>query len=92
DEEYTKDYHPIIKLDWEFPLIGYWGRGIAELLTGTQIEINHILRVIQKGHRGLVPRFMVEKGAEVSPTHLNDEVWSIVKYTLNRPDIVKGEA
>ena len=51
DEDWTRDEFPFSKLTWEPAVVGYWGRGVAEKLTGIQFEMNALLIKIQESMR-----------------------------------------
>lgn len=81
-EQYNQDWFPFVFDRWSNRLLGFWGMGIAEELTGIQIEINKILRNIQLGmHLQAVPRVLVENSSQVNLQSLNNDVASIVKWS-----------
>lgn len=86
DEVYDKDYLPFTRLCWSERLMGYFSQGIAEQLTGLQVEINKLLRTIQRAmHLGSVPKIFVENGSRVNSNHLNNDIGTIVTYTGTAP-------
>jgi hypothetical protein len=86
DEEYDKDYLPFTRLPWSERLMGYFSQGIAEQLTGVQVEINKLLRTIQRAmHLGSIPKVFVENGSKINSNHLNNDVGTIVTYTGTLP-------
>jgi len=86
DEKYTRDYYPFEKWSWNKRLLGYWSQGIAEVLTGIQIEINKILKTTQLSlHLGAVPKIFLEEGSKVVKSHLNNQVGGIVTYRGTLP-------
>ena len=51
DEEWTRDRFPFPRLPYTNRRIGYWGQGIAERLSGTQVQLNELndtIRDIQR--------------------------------------------
>ncbi len=87
DEPYKRDYFPFTFLRWSPMLFGFWGQSLAERLTGNQIEINKMLRIIQKSfHLGATFKVFLEYGSKVAKEHLNNEIGSIVYYTGAKPD------
>jgi hypothetical protein len=50
-EPYKKLYFPFVFFRWSPRLVGFYGSGLAEELTGIQIEINHMLITIQRAQR-----------------------------------------
>lgn len=89
DEKYTKLYNPFVKLPFSEGIIGWWGVGIAELLTGLQYEINKTLKRIQQSiHLMAVPRVFYEYGSEIVEEHWNNDVGSMVGYQGNPPVVI----
>lgn len=87
DEEYKKDDYPFVFLHYSPRLVGFWAQGLAEQLTGTQIEINRLLVTISKSINLVgVPRVFVEDGSKVVKSHLNNEIGAIVTYRGTKPE------
>lgn len=81
DEPYTKDYFPFLFWKWNVRPIGFWGQGVAEQLTGIQLEINKILRTIQVSmHLVSVPKIFIEASSKIIESHLNNKIGGIIKY------------
>lgn len=86
DEEYTKDRFPFSFLHYSPRLLGFWSQGVAEQLTGTQIELNSILYTIARAIKLVgVPRVFIENGSKVNSSSFNNEVGAIIKYTGTKP-------
>lgn len=86
DEDYDEDYFPFEKWAWNPRLLGYWSQGISEQLTGIQIEINKLLKTIQKIiHIGSVPKLFVRSGEKLVDTHLNNAVGTVIRYSGDLP-------
>ncbi len=86
DEEYEKDYFPFVFMQWSPRPLGFWGQGLAEQLTGLQIEINKILKTIQTSlHLGAIPKIYVQEGSDVVTAHLNNEIGGIIRYRGSAP-------
>lgn len=87
DEPYKKDYFPFTFFRWSSRLVGFWGQSLTERLTGNQIEINKMLRIIQKSfHLGSAFKVFLEHGSRVAKEHINNDIGSIVYYTGQKPD------
>jgi Bacteriophage head to tail connecting protein len=85
-EEWTKDYFPFVFQRWSPRLVGFYGSGLAEELVGIQIEINKILRNIQRAQALVaVPRVFVENGSQVNLNHINNQISAVIKYTGKPP-------
>ena len=87
DEEWQKDWFPYEHFQYNDRLIGFWGRGIAEMITGIQIEINKLLRTIQLAmHLGSIPKVFIEAGSKIVSSHINNEIGGIIKYLGTKPE------
>lgn len=87
DEPWTKKKFPFVMMNYSMPLVGIWGRGLAEQLMGTQIEINKLLITMSKAINLVgVPRVFVEEGSKVVKAQLNNDVGSIVTYRGTKPE------
>lgn len=87
-EEWTKDYFPFVFHRWCEPQYGFWGQGLAEQLTGLQLEINKILRTIQVSmHLVSIPKIFVNSASNVVSAHLNNKIGGIVKYIGDMPEM-----
>lgn len=87
DEPWTKDYFPFEMMNFASRIVGLWGQGLAEQLTGTQIEINKLLITISQSISLVgVPRVFVEDGSKVVKAHLNDQIGAIVTYRGTKPE------
>ena len=88
-EKWTRECFPFSFVRWTPALRGFWGIGLAEELTGIQIEINRLLQKIQKAmHLLSSPQVWVESSSNVKTQQMNNEIGSIYKYTGQRPVIV----
>lgn len=86
DEEYKKTYYPFVMDEYSKRMLGMWGQGLAEQLTGTQQGINRILATIDQSINLVgVPRVFVEDGSKVVKSHLNNQIGAIVTYRGTKP-------
>lgn len=86
-EEYSKECFPFTFFHWSPPILGFFGNSLAQRLTGNQLEINKMLRIIQKSfHLGAAFKVFLEYGSKVAKEHINNEIGSIVYYTGNKPE------
>ncbi len=93
DENYNKPYFPFVKLEWSNRSLGYFGQGIAEQLTGLQIQINRLLNTIRVAMDLVsVPKVFVEAGSKVSKSHLNNEIGGIITYSGTMPEYRTAQA
>lgn len=86
DEPYTRNDFPFVFLHYSPRMVGLWAQGLAEQLTGTQIEINKLLSTISQSISIVgVPRVFVEDGSKVVKSHLNNAIGAIVTYRGTPP-------
>jgi len=87
-EKWEDDWFPFAVLRWSDPMIGFWGTGLAEELTGIQVEINQLLQKIQRSFELLaVPTVYLQQGSKVLKEHLTNQIGRIVTY-LGQPPMV----
>lgn len=87
DEDYEDDDFPFEFMSYSPRLVGKWAQGLAEQLTGTQVEINKLLATISSSINLVgVPRVFVEMGSKVVKAHLNNQVGAIVTYSGTKPE------
>jgi|SRR6478609_7736113 len=78
-EAWDRPNFPFAVLYWERPVAGFWGRGIAERLTGIQVEINKLLDRVQKSMHLLgVTKIILQAGSGVPKAHLNNDIGAIL--------------
>lgn len=86
DESYNKDYFPFVFFRWNTRPLGFFGQGIAEQLTGLQVEINKLLRTIQVSmHLVSVPKLFVDAGSKIVSAHLDNKIGSIIRFNGTLP-------
>jgi len=89
-EDWHHDRFPFVQMHWTEPMLGAWGMGVADELTGIQLEINKLLRKIQKAfHLLAVPWVFVEAGSKVQKAHLSNEIGALIPYQ-GTPPIVRS--
>lgn len=83
-EDWPMDRFPIVLCRFKPRVLGFWGEGVAEMLTGIQLELNRLVRSIseqlrRKG-RG---RIMMPLAAKVPPEHITNGIADIIYYNGN---------
>jgi hypothetical protein len=93
EEEYKKYYFPFAIMRYSLPVFGFYGSGIAEELTGLQIEINQQLSAVQESMRLLSkPKIFMRKGASGEPRHFNNQIGTIIEHEGEPPLIYAPSA
>lgn len=86
DEPWNKDYFPFVKLSYNPHSVGWFSQGLIEMLMGTQLGIDNILRTISEAMNLVgVPRVFIDELSKVLETSLNNNVGTIVKYRGIKP-------
>lgn len=80
DEEYKLDRFPFVISRYVNRTLGFWGQGIAEKLTGIQIELNYTVRSIsQQIRRKGKGRYFAPYGS-INPNQMDNSVAPIVLF------------
>lgn len=93
EEEWAYECFPFAFFRFNSAIASFYGQGVIEELFGTQLEIDKLLRDIQRAqHLIAVPRVLVEYNSKVVASHLNNELGSAIKYRGMKPDFVNPTA
>jgi hypothetical protein len=80
-QPWTRHRFPFSHYDWEKPIQGFWGKGIAEILCGVQVEMNELLQY-QSNALHLVRGWLsVHKSANFRPSHFNNDLFRIQEWS-----------
>lgn len=86
DDRWKKDCFPFVKLQYDPNSVGWYARGLVEILLGTQIEINKLLITMSQAINLIgVPRIFVDELSKVLETAFNNNVGTIIKFRGNKP-------
>ncbi len=92
-EEWKHDFFPFAFLRFKKRILGFWGMGVAEILTGIQVSINRTIRSIDEQiRRKGKGRIFVQKGSKVLPSHLTNGIADIVEYLGLPPQVDNANA
>jgi hypothetical protein len=92
-EEWTIDRFPFAFLRYKPKLLGFWGCGVAEVLTGIQIELNRLVRsVSEQLRRKGRGRIFVQVGSKIVPGHMTNNIADIINYVGHPPIVDSGNA
>ena len=84
-EPYTRSRPPFIFLRWTPRMLGFFAEGLCSQLTGLQVEINHVCRLISTSMALATPKVLLESGSQISSGTINNEIWGIIEYTGSPP-------
>lgn len=86
DEPWDKDFFPFVKLGYNPHAVGWFSQGLVEMLMGTQLGIDSLLRTITEAlHHVGVPRVFIDELSKIVETSINNNVGSIIKYKGSAP-------
>lgn len=81
DEDWDKDYFPILKCDYAEPPVGWIGQSVVEELDPIQREIDRILMTMQAIMKLVsVPRVFIDTNSQVNKNHMTNKVGIMVEY------------
>lgn len=81
DEEWDKDYFPVIKCDYSEPVVGWLGQSVVDDLDPIQKEIDRILVTMQAIMKLVsVPRVFIDTNSQVNKNHMTNKVGIMVEY------------
>ena len=85
-EDYEEPEPPFVFYRWSDPIIGFYGQGLAEQLSGIQLRINRLNRFIEDAQDLIaVPRIFVPVSGRTLKLHINNEIGAIIPYAGPRP-------
>ena len=90
-EPWRASHFPFAILRYKRRQLGFWGKGVAEILEGAQVGINELLWKIHLSLKLSGPKIFVHPGSELSEAHLDNEIWSIIE-TVTPPTYVTFES
>jgi len=80
DEEWDKDDFPFVQLPYDKNSVGFYSRGLVEILLGTQIEINKMLITASQSINLMgTPRIFIDEMSKVLETAFNNNIGTIIK-------------
>ena len=74
------DRWPFATFCWSEALLGFRGQGLVELGAPIQGAINRTVRQIDKGLHLITGRWLVNVGAKVRRSHINNDLGAILEY------------
>ena len=81
DEEWNKDYFPLVRCSYNEPVIGWMGQSVVDELDPLQKEIDRILMTMQAIMKLIsVPRVFVDVNTNVNDNHFTNKLGVIIKY------------
>lgn len=88
DEEWRRDYFPVILFRLDPALSGPYGRSAAEVLLPIQMAINTALDKIERAqHLAAVPRVGIPRGSKITVDKINNKIGSVIYFSGGTPPI-----
>lgn len=85
-EDFDFEEIPYISMPFMPNAIGFYSKGVAEMITGHQVEINRTLRRLSRSMNLMSsPQILVDYMSDIIDTHFNNEVGNIIKYKNTPP-------
>jgi hypothetical protein len=87
ESKWKRESFPFLFWRWSDEPLGFWGVGLAEQLSGIQLEINQLLRMIQNNmYLGGNIKVMIERGSRVVDAQISNALRGVlVEYTGTPP-------
>lgn len=85
-ETWKLNRFPFVFFNFKPKLLGFWGTGVAEILTGLQLSLNRLVRSIDEQlRRKGKGRIFMPLSAKVPPEHLTNGIGDILYYNGQVP-------
>jgi hypothetical protein len=93
NEDYKSRRPPVRKLSFVKNLIGWYSKGVAEVVTPYQIEANRTLKRISDSLRLVAsPKVFYEYGSKIVQAHFNNDVGAMIGYQGTPPQFHMPQA
>lgn len=87
EDEYTDDFFPYAFFRWSQEPRGFWGRGVAQMITGIQVNLNILLLSKAEMLRYTVPKILVHKGSGIKANQITNRIGGA--YNTNREKAIE---
>jgi hypothetical protein len=96
DEPYEKDYFPVVKIDYNEPVVGWLGQSAVDELAPLQREVDRIVATQQAIMKLVsIPRVFYDINSQMKPEHMTNKVGIMIGMDLKNgvaPIIHNGSA
>lgn len=88
-EKWNLDRFPFVFFAFQPRLVGYWNQGVAEMLTGIQLELNRVAQSIsQQMRRKGKGRIFMPLASKVPASHMDNSISPVIYFNGTMPPIV----
>lgn len=92
-EDWKKNRPPFRRIGFVKNLVGYYHKGVAEIITPIQLETNRTLKRISDALRLVAsPKVLYEYGSKIVQAHINNDVGAMIGYAGTPPQFVMPQA
>ena len=89
DEVWNRPNFPFARISYVKNLIGYYSKGMAEILTPFQLQVNQTLKTISDSMRLCAsPKVLYEYNSKIVQSHFNNDVGAMIGYLGTPPSFV----
>jgi hypothetical protein len=93
DEEWNKKRPPFRRLGFVKNLVGFYSKGVAEIVTPYQLEANRTIKRISDALRLVAsPKVLYEYQSKIVQAHFNNDVGAMIGYMGTKPEFVLPQA
>lgn len=93
DEEWDKKRPPFRRIGFVRNLVGFYSKGVAEVVTSYQLEANRTIKRISDAIRLVAsPKVLYEYQSKIVKAHFNNDVGAMIGYTGTAPQFVMPQA
>ena len=93
DEEWEKDFFPFVKMSYNPHSVGWFSQGLIEMLMGTQLGIDTLLRTISEAiHIVGTPKVLIDELSKILESSLNNAVGTVVKFRGTPPTWINPQS
>jgi hypothetical protein len=89
EEDWNRAGFPFAKISYVKNLIGTWAKGMAEILTPFQLQVNYTLKTISDSMRLMgSPKVLYEYNSKIINSHFNNDIGAMIGYLGTPPQFV----
>lgn len=92
-EDWDAPFFPFAHIGYVKNLVGFWHKGVAEVITPHQVEINRTLKRISDSLRLVAsPKVLYEYNSKIVQSHFNNDVGAMIGYLGTPPQFISPQA
>lgn len=92
-EEWDAPFFPFAHIGYVKNLVGFWSKGVTEVIYDQQIEVNRTLKRISDALRLVAsPKVLYEYNSKIVQSHFNNDVGAMLGYLGTPPQFIMPQA